>query len=77
MTEQHSGASRAEATTVHPGFRDSFARIEAQAREVLREQGFSEAQIDVELNRSKGDDSLAVPSIDRDGPAASAEQHSN
>jgi hypothetical protein len=36
-----------------PGQRMSFDQAEAQAREVLRSRGFSEAQIDIELRRVK------------------------
>ena len=36
-----------------PGLRESFVQAEAQAREVLRARGFSDAQIDVELRRAK------------------------
>jgi hypothetical protein len=43
---EHSGIAR-------PGMRVSFEQAEAQARDVLRARGFSEAQIDVELRRSK------------------------
>jgi hypothetical protein len=30
---------------------DSFARLEAKAREVMRERGYSEKMIEAELNR--------------------------
>jgi hypothetical protein len=33
--------------------RRSFLRAEEKAREILREKGFSEAQIDIELRRVK------------------------
>jgi hypothetical protein len=36
-----------------PGLRQSFDQAEAQAREVLRARGFSEAQIEIELRRAK------------------------
>jgi hypothetical protein len=35
------------------GVVESFAQAEAQAREVLRARGFSEAQIEIELRRTK------------------------
>jgi hypothetical protein len=35
------------------GKRKSFAAIEAKAREVLRERGLTEAQIEAELKRGK------------------------
>lgn len=37
----------------HPGQRDSFLAVEAQAREVLRERGFSDEQIEAELARGQ------------------------
>jgi len=36
-----------------PALRVSFEQAEAQAREVLRARGFSEAQIEIELRRAK------------------------
>ena len=36
-----------------PGLRLSFEQAEAQAREVLRSRGLSDAQIDIELRRAK------------------------
>jgi hypothetical protein len=36
-----------------PWRKKSFARIEAQARKVLRERGLSDAQIEAELHRAK------------------------
>jgi len=42
-----------EAGTARPGLLESFQQIAAKAREVLRERGFSEAQIEAELQRSK------------------------
>lgn len=41
----------AERNVAHPGERKSFQRAEAKAREVLRERGFNDKQIDAELNR--------------------------
>ena len=35
------------------GERKSFLRAEEKAREILRERGFSEAQIEIELRRVK------------------------
>jgi hypothetical protein len=36
-----------------PWLKKSFARIEAQARKVLRERGLTEDQIEAELHRAK------------------------
>lgn len=36
----------------HPGERESFAIAEAAAREILRERGLSDDQIDAELSRA-------------------------
>jgi hypothetical protein len=36
-----------------PWRKKSFARVEAQARKVLRERGLSDTQIEVELHRAK------------------------
>jgi hypothetical protein len=45
-----------EDTIAHPGQRESFQSVEAHAREVLRERGLSEDEIDVELGRAHRDD---------------------
>ena len=42
-------------TSPHVGKRKSFLAVEARAREVLRERGLTEAQIDAELKRAKRD----------------------
>jgi hypothetical protein len=36
-----------------PWRKKSFARLEAEARKVLRERGLSDAQIEAELHRAK------------------------
>lgn len=41
------------AAVARPGFRESFARIEEAAREVLREMGLSDEQIEAELHMPK------------------------
>jgi hypothetical protein len=38
--------------------RDSFAALEAKAREVLRERGFTPAMIEAELKRVRRSDAL-------------------
>jgi hypothetical protein len=38
--------------TAHPGRLASFAKVEAKAREVLKERGFSNELIEAELNRT-------------------------
>lgn len=35
------------------GSQEAFAAAEAKAREILRERGFTEEQIEIELNRTK------------------------
>lgn len=48
-----SGLTPSEGAIAHPGRRASFEKAEAKAREVLRERGFSEEQINAELKRAK------------------------
>jgi hypothetical protein len=43
---------RNEPSTAHPR-RESFAMIEAKAREILRERGFTDEMIEVELKRAR------------------------
>jgi hypothetical protein len=45
--------SRTQETAAHPGLFESFAAIEARAREILRERGYTDQQIENELNRPK------------------------
>jgi len=47
----HSQETAAQAA--HPGLFESFAAIEATAREILRERGYTDQQIENELNRLK------------------------
>jgi hypothetical protein len=42
-----------ETALAHPGLRESFLAIVAKAREILRERGLTEDQIEAELNRAK------------------------
>jgi len=41
--------------TAHPGRLASFAEVEAKAREVLKERGFTREMIEAELNRTRRD----------------------
>jgi hypothetical protein len=41
--------------TAHPGRLASFAKVEAKAREVLKERGFTKEMIEAELNRVRRD----------------------
>ena len=40
----------------HPGERESFAIAEAAAREILRQRGFTDEQIESELSRAHRED---------------------
>jgi hypothetical protein len=44
-----------ESFVAHPGHKKSFLLAEARAREVLRERGMSERQIEAELLRRRRD----------------------
>jgi hypothetical protein len=46
---------RNKPSTARPGL-ESFARIEAKAREVLRERGFTDEMIEAELKRVRRHD---------------------
>ena len=49
--------------TAHPGFRESFEAVTANARDVLRERGLSDDQIEMELSRSHRDPGLGSEAI--------------
>jgi hypothetical protein len=49
--------------TAHPGFRESFEAVAANARYVLRERGLSDDQIEMELSRSHRDPGLGSEAI--------------
>jgi hypothetical protein len=51
-----SGLNQSNHETAHPGRQKSLDKIEAQAREVLRERGFTEKQIRAELKQAKRDE---------------------
>lgn len=56
MSESRKPVAGVQPSQFHPphvGRRKSFEEIEAKAREVLRQRGFSAAQIEAELNRTK------------------------
>jgi hypothetical protein len=53
-----SSSSPEEPSIAHPGQRESFVVIEAKAREILRERGFDDHQIDAELNRRRREERL-------------------
>jgi hypothetical protein len=54
MSKSNSIAKRSpEGAVARPGQWKTFADVEARARELLREHGYSEAEIDAELNRAK------------------------
>lgn len=44
---------RTEPSVARPGLGKSFKAVAARAREVLREKGYTEEQIDRELNRPR------------------------
>ncbi len=46
------GLQPSQFNSPHVGKRKSFEEIEAQAREVLRQRGFTDAQIEAELKRA-------------------------
>jgi hypothetical protein len=48
-----SGERKPERSLARLSERKSFLRAEEKAREILREKGFSEAQIEIELRRVK------------------------
>jgi hypothetical protein len=45
--------SSSRSAVAFPWLKKSFARVEAQARKVLRERGLSDAQIEAELHRAR------------------------
>ncbi|HVY87633.1 MAG TPA: hypothetical protein VG942_02100 [Hyphomonadaceae bacterium] len=49
--------------TAHPGFRESFEAVAANARDVLRERGLSDDQIDAELSRAHRDPGLGAEAV--------------
>jgi hypothetical protein len=51
-----SGLNQPNHQTAHPGRKKSFDEVEAQARDVLRERGFTEKQIEAELKQAKRDE---------------------
>jgi hypothetical protein len=47
------GPTSSPHVTAHPGLAKSFLMIEAKAREVLKERGLSEFEIQAELHKGK------------------------
>lgn len=57
-SKSHSAGMNLNRETAHPGRRKSFDLVEQQAREVLRERGYSDEQIQSELKRIRREDPL-------------------
>ena len=53
-----------EVHLAHVGRRNSFMQAEKAAREVLRQRGYSEEQIDRELRRARRKDQDSWPAAD-------------
>ena len=53
MSKEIPHSQETAAQAAHPGLFESFAAIEATAREILRERGYTDQQIENELNRLK------------------------